>query len=368
MAKFGDLYRAIDLPACGFRQAKELDSVLGTWTSLQKVAIIITDQTRSLDPRLALKALETRLLNVCDTIVGLGLHRPMTAEELAPLARFTPRQHNLNALSSVALDSGAVIEYASAVAAAEWSISVGVAELHQYAGVSGGYKGIVVGCGSREFISGLHSRSVVLDPSVQFGRVEGNLFRERIDQTGRATNCALALNFVPSTGDWLFGIPDLVTRQARALIEPWIYVPERFTGIRLHCPPSKAKSFYQASRAATYLALSPNPALMEGGVIELVAECTEGLGTEQGFVRALQTVTAPWREVLIGEEPTGAGAQRILMLAKMAQRFQIRIVGCVDPVIFQDIGIEASTEIPALPSGWFESRKPFQECPQWRMA
>ena len=354
------------MPACGFRQAKELDAVLGTWTSFQKVAIIITDQTRSLDPEPALKALQSRLLGSCKIIVGLGLHRPMTTKELAPLARFSPIQHDLNEVSSVALDSGETIRISSAVVSAEWSISVGVAELHQYAGVSGGYKGCVVGCGSREFISGLHSRSIVLDQSVQFGRVEGNLFREKIDQAGRVTNCALALNFVPSTGDWLFGIPDLVTRQARKLIEPWLYSSKRFEGIRLHCPPSKAKSFYQASRAATYLALSPKPALIEGGVIELVAACEEGLGTEQGFVRALQEVAVPWTDALVGEEPKGAGAQRILMLAKMAQRFKIRIVGCSTPVIFQDIGIEASTEIPPLPSGWFESRKPFQKIPQWR--
>lgn len=352
MAKFADLYRVVNLPACGFRQAKELEAALGEWRFSEKesVAIIITDQTRPLDPKPALEALETKIKGDSFVIVGLGLHRNMREEELAGLKKYKPIQHNPDRESEVEK--------------AVWSISIGVAELHQYAGVSGGYKGIVVGCGTRELIGKLHSREIVCHSSVQLGKVEGNIFRERIDELGRQSNCALVLNFLPATGDWLFGIPDLVTKQARKLIRPWLFFSRSFKGIRLHIPSSKSKSFYQASRAATYLALSPRPPLQEGGIIELVASCEEGIGEEEGFVFALKQNVPPWENVLEGEEPTGAGAQRILMLARMAKRFHLRIIGCQNPEIFLEIGIEATSEIAPLPEDWLEIKDPFYQIPQ----
>ena len=366
MAKFADIYDTINLPPCGFFQAKELEEVLGDWCLEEKmsVALIITDQTRPLKPSIALKALQRRINGDISVIIGLGLHREMTAQELVGLEEFSPIQHNPDELSSIRLASGETVSLSSSVLEAEVSISIGVAELHQYAGVSGGYKGITVGCGSRKLIGALHSREMVCHSSVQLGRVEGNIFRERIDEIGRHSNCALALNFIPSTGDWLFGIPDRVTRQARKRIHPWMPVSRVYEGVRLHVPSSKAGSFYQASRAATYLALSPNPPLKTGGTIELVAGCEEGLGEEWGFVQALREAVPPWSSVLEGEEPRGAGAQRIVMLARMARRFQLRIVGCKACDSFQEIGIDTQPDIPPLSEGWLEIHQPFQQIPQ----
>ena len=354
------------MPACGFRQAKKLETVLGDWSVKQEkqVAIVVTDQTRPLNPIPALEALQKRIKARLTVVIGLGLHREMTKEELGELEKFSPIQHHPDRVLPLQLSSGEIVQLGAVVQEAAWTISVGVAELHQYAGVSGGYKGVTVGCGSRAVIASLHSREMVCHSSVQLGRVKGNIFRERIDEIGQQSSCALALNFLPSTGDWLFGIPELVTRRARELLNPWMMVPRAFEGIRLHVPSSKAKSFYQASRAATYLALSPKPALLERGTIELVASCEEGLGEEEGFVRALAEHFPPWKSVLIGEEPRGAGAQRIFMLARMAERFQIRILGCQNPEMFRRIGIDASSDIPDLPENWLEIHEPFQQIPQ----
>jgi nickel-dependent lactate racemase len=56
------------------------------------------------------------------------------------------------------------------IADAAWCVSVGVAEPHQYAGFSGGHKGVAIGCGGRATIAALHARDRVMDPACASAR------------------------------------------------------------------------------------------------------------------------------------------------------------------------------------------------------
>ena len=147
-------------------------------------------------------------------------------------------------------------------------------------------------------------------------------------------------------------------------MNPWTSIPHPAPGAVLEVPPAKASSLYQASRAATYLALSPNPPVSPGGTLVLDAACTEGLGTEAGFVAALHAVKSPWTELLDGEPPRGPGAQRAVMLAKMAQRYQLRVEGCANPEALAAVGIEATRSISDPPATWLRVPHPFQHLPQ----
>lgn len=297
-------------------------------------------------------------------VIGLGLHRRMTPQELAPIARFDPVQHDPDDTVVTASVDGIPGSVSRVVAEAPFAIAVGVVELHQYAGVSGGHKAVAVGCGGRDTIAELHRRERVLSPGVGIGVLEGNPFRQAIDALGQAARCRFALVWVAAAGQWLFGSPEAVVAEGLRLIEPWESVPERAPGVVLCVPPAKASSLYQASRAATYMTESPAPALVDGGTVVLRAGCPEGLGSETGFVEALKGCAPPWSSLLVGSEPRGAGAQRAVMLARLAQRYRLRVEGCENPEALRAVGIEAHCAVLEHPPTWPVVEHPFQRLPQ----
>lgn len=298
------------------------------------------------------------------TVIGLGLHRRMTAEECAPLRGFAPIQHDPDDTVRTATVDGIPGAVSRPIAAAALSISIGIAELHQYAGISGGHKGVAVGCGGRATIAALHHRDRVCAPGVRLGQLAGNPFRTAIDALGEAAGCQHALLYVPKAERWLFGEPGAVVRHAASMLEPWWTVSSRAPGARLSVPAAKACSLYQASRAATYLALSPRPPVVPGGTLLLEAACPEGLGSESGFVAAMRAHSPPWQGLLSGPPPTGAGAQRAVMFALLAQRFHLKVTGCLTADVLREVGIDATEEAVALPSGWLDVPDPFHRLPQ----
>ena len=148
------------------------------------------------------------------------------------------------------------------------------------------------------------------------------------------------------------------------MLEPWWSVPGPVAGVRLHVPPAKAVSLYQASRAATYLALSPRPPVVPGGTLMLQAACPEGLGAEAGFVAAMTANRPPWEALLTGPPPTGAGAQRAVMFALLARRYRLRVTGCATASALREVGIDATEEAVDLPAGWLDVPDPFHRLPQ----
>ena len=287
----------------------------------------------------------------------------MRPTELSHLAAFSPLQHDPDDVLPTAEVDGIPGFVGRPVAEAAWSVSLGVGELHQYAGISGGHKGVAVGCGGRATIAALHHRDRVLDPRICVGKVEGNPFRAAIDGLGRAARCRLALLYLPATGEWLAGDPAQVVAAAAARMEPFWPCEGSFAGAVLRVPAAKGQSFYQASRAATYLALSPRPPLAPGATLVIEAPCPEGLGSEAGFVAALASGPPPWSHLLLGPPPEGAGAQRAVMLALVARRYRIVVAGCAEPAALAAVGIAASADPPPSGPDWLEVPAPFTRLP-----
>jgi lactate racemase len=346
------------------REGDSPEAVLGEWTCGDAVTIAVNDHTRPVDPSAALTALFARLTGPRCVVVGLGLHRPERPDELSVISRFDPVQHDPDDSVPVGHIGGIAARVAVPVAQAAWSISVGVVELHQYAGVSGGHKGVVVGCGGRQTIAALHHRDRITMPQVEVGRVEGNPFRQVIDRIGRAARCRLAVVYVPALGRWMAGDPTLVVAEAARRLDPWYSVPGPVGGAVLRVPASKGLSLYQASRAATYLAMSPRCPVARGGALVIDAALPEGLGSEAGFVAALQREGPPWGGTLSGPAPTGAGAQRAVLLALLAQRYRLVLRGCQRPDELRALGFDASAEPAVVEPGWVEVLRPFERLPQ----
>lgn len=339
---------------------------LKEWTFNGSVSICIPDHTRPMDVTGALEALSYRVSSLDSVVVGLGLHRQMTTEELAPIQSWNPIQHDPDAVVPIGAWNGLVGEVSTLVMSAEISIVVGVAELHQYAGISSGYKGVVVGCGGRRTISGLHSRQQVLAPGVCVGQIKDNPFRIAIDELGKLTNCRFALVYIPACEQWAFGHPKRVIEMVGSLLNPWEWVEKKYSKAIVRVPDCKASSLYQASRAASYLGLSPNPPLADGAQIIIEANLEEGLGSEAGFVNAISSTNPPWSRLLSGPPPVGPGAQRAVVLALMAKRFELVIRACQNPLYFKKLGFDASSQSAVESEDSLIVRDVFSQIPQWR--
>ncbi len=333
----------------------------------------VPDGTRAVDVPAALAALVPQL-GECDSVtvvVGLGLHRPLTPEELAPLQAACPwpvLNHDPDACTPLGDVSGIPCEVHPAFTDVDHILTIGRVELHQYAGVSGGHKGVAVGCGGRATLAALHARERVCDPRVVVGSLHDNPFRALVDALGRHIGCAYALQVLPD-GRWLAGHPDRVLAPAAAALSPWWEVDDPVEACVLRVPPSKATNLYQASRAATYLALSPRPPLVEGARLILDAACPEGPGLgsgEQAFADLMARTPPPWQTLLDGPAPTGGGLQRAFMLARLARHYRLIVAGCTVPAALRALGVNATDEpadVVAGP-GALQVPAPFTQLPQ----
>lgn len=345
---------------------------------LRRLAIAVPDLTRPMDTVSVLAALRQllgeRAPAEVTVVVGLGLHAPLPEAALTRL-REACGWPVVNSDPDDTADLGAVngvpCQVARPIAAAEMTLAIGVVELHQYAGFSGGHKASAVGCGGRDTLAALHARALVCHPDVQVGRVEGNPFREAVDALGERNGTRLALLSL-GDGRWTLGEPRAALRAAAAAQDPWWTVPEPVSACILRVPRAKATNFYQASRAATYLALSPSPPLVDGARVVLDARCPDGAGDgsgERAFAELMAMTAPPWQSLLTGPVPSGAGLQRAFMLARLAQRYQLIVAGCERPEALSRLGVEAtSSPASAVAPGALSVDEPFTRLPQLQRA
>ncbi len=285
-------------------------------------------------------------------LVGLGLHRPSSERERATLQGDVPwrvHDHDLDDVVDLGTVDGVPLQVTRRVTRFERVVTVGIVELHQYAGFSGGHKGVVVGCGGRDTLAALHARDLVCDPRVVVGKLEGNPFRDAVDALGeRLGTVELALQALPD-GRWAAGPAMAAHRAAAAAQDVWTREPKTWDTALLRVPTAKAANVYQASRAATYLGLSPAPPLADGARLVLDAACPEGVGRgagERAFAELLASEAPPWSGLLEGPAPRGAGLQRAWMLARLARRYRLVVAGCQTADELRAVGLEA-TSAPA---------------------
>ncbi len=306
-----------------------------------RVRIAVPDGTRPLDVGEALTALRPWLAGDVRAVVGLGLHRTMRPEEL-PRSPVPLLQHDPDDTVPTAIVDGIPGGIARSVADADVLLGVGIVELHQYAGFSGGHKAVAVGLGARATLDALHHRDRVTAPGVRLGRLDGNPFRAAVDALGEAAGCRWVL--LLAGGHWFAGEPRATLAAAAASLDCWIDVPRRHPAAILRVPGRKAVNFYQASRAATYLGLSDDPPLVDGATLYLDAACPEGMGEgdgERAFAAVLAAGTSPWGDLLDGPAPLGAGTQRAVMIAALLRRYRLVVTGVRDPAPLRACGIDA---------------------------
>jgi hypothetical protein len=116
-------------------------------------------------------------------------------------------------------------------------------------------------------------------------------------------------------------------------------------------PAPKAANLYQASRAATYLAMADHTPLLPGAPILLPAAIPEGAGQgagEQRFYDTLSRAESPASLVDdLRRNGFPAGAQRAYILGQVLMRHPIIVVGAEHPEVVRACHMQAADDIQA---------------------
>ncbi|MFT4890227.1 MAG: nickel-dependent lactate racemase [Halobacteriales archaeon] len=317
-----------------------------------EVAIVVTDITRDAPDDVLLDVLleDLRAAGVerdrVTVVAGLGLHRPMTEDELrAMLGEHADLavNHDPDGVVEVGTVDDVPIAVHPAVADADAVLSTGVVEPHQYAGFSGGAKTVVIGAGSEDFIRYTHGPDMLSQEGVRLGRVDGNPFREAVDRAGDLAGPDFCLNLTKGPAgilDVAAGAPDAVVRDLAETARVALSVPVggAYDAVVAGVGAPKDANLYQASRAATYVALGDRNPLRDGGRIVIPAELPEGAGRgtgEQRFHERLAKATdaeSLYDEMREGYEP---GAQRAFVVARVLRDYDVFVTNSDAPDVVE---------------------------------
>uniref|UniRef100_UPI00374D9136 lactate racemase domain-containing protein n=1 Tax=Natronococcus roseus TaxID=1052014 RepID=UPI00374D9136 len=364
------------------------------------VAIVVTDLTREVPDDVLLNVLLERLADLgvarerVTVVVGLGLHRPMTDAELesmlgphADLAvnhdpestveigtvgrgeaygvresqdeSRSPSEVKRSSAdasddaSGTAAGDGVPVEIGLPVANADTVLSTGVVEPHQYAGFSGGAKTVVIGAGGESLIRHTHGPETLAREGVRLGRLEGNPFRELLDEAGDLVGIDFSLNLTHGptgvlgvrAGDGRRIVRELATvaRDARS-----VPVEREYDAVVCGVGAPKDANLYQATRGATYVALGDRNPLRKGGKLVVPAALPEGAGEgtgERRFYRRLRNADDPeslYDDLREGYEP---GAQRAFVVARVLRERDLVVTNSRAPGVVEECLMRAADDV-----------------------
>ncbi len=264
--------------------------------STGSVAIAVPDKSRPLPANRILPPLleliRTAFPNLSPhnvtVVAGGGLHPPLSNTELeqavSPLvkASYPVVAHDADRAGFTHLGAtarGTPVKINSRFAEADLKIVVGQIDPHQFVGFTGGAKGVVIGCGSRETIEKNHR--LMFLPGAVAGTITGNPVREDINEAGKTAGIDLALNAVMNADNriavFYAGRPEAVLEKAAPECTA-IYghkLEEQYDVAVASCGGyPKDICLYQAQKGLRLASRAVKP----GGKIILLAECEQGVG------------------------------------------------------------------------------------------
>jgi nickel-dependent lactate racemase len=326
------------------------------------VTIVVTDVTRATPDDVLVDVLLGELERAgvareqVTVLLGLGLHRPMTdaeiAEGLGDHADLATN-HDPDKTVEVGTVDGTPVLVNERVADADLVVSTGMVEPHQYAGFSGGAKTVAIGAGGEPLIRYTHGPEMLSRDGVRLGRVEGNPFRDAVDRAGDAIGLDFCLNvthgpagfFGASAGQPRAVVRDLAETGRDALSVP---VEREYDTVVAGVGAPKDANLYQATRAATYVALGDRNPLAPDGDIVVPARLPEGAGDgagEKRFYERLSTASdaaALYEEMREGYEP---GAQRAFVVARVLRDHDITITDSEHPEVVTDCLMDTAPSV-----------------------
>ncbi|MGB9598975.1 MAG: lactate racemase domain-containing protein [Myxococcota bacterium] len=353
--KFAKSFTSLNLPS--YKQVKKgeilnaVDNSLNRFLKInsgaKRVTLCVTDGTRAFPEREFLPFILKSLfkngipLEGVRILVATGLHRHLSTQELkSRLGVDIVRKYKIfqnDPYDGVRVRGEKELFVNRLLLDSDIIIGTGIFEPHQYAGFSGGDKIFIIGCGGKRTIDYTHSHRMILKKGVKIGNVKGNPFRGYIERAARLLPPRWVLNIVKDpTGRIISfdcGEPSRVFERLYIWYRENLSIEfcKRFDAAFVVINKSKGINLYQASRGATYLALSESPVIKRGAPIILCAGLEEGFGggaSEEEFFRILSMKESNKlllkRLKLVGNS---GGGQRALMLLMTLLRHRVIVTG-----------------------------------------
>jgi nickel-dependent lactate racemase len=322
------------------------DNRLEQHENVQSVAIAINDKTRPVPHALLLPPLLEELRNFVspETIsffVASGTHNPMPANEYTKIlpeniirnyAIFShDAQDNENLTYLGKTSRGTPVHVNSKYLEADLKISVGNIEPHHFAGFSGGIKSVAIGLTGVETINTNHA--MLTDPLARIGEYDNNPLRQDIEEIGQLIGVQFALNVILNEKGEIVhavsGDPVKVMQKgvdlSRQICMTVVY--EKYD-IVIASPGGYPKdiNLYQAQKALSHASLLTK----DGGVVILVAECREGVGSDS-YLEFMAGITRH-QDVFdkINRVGFSIGPHKALQFARECMRINVILVTNID--------------------------------------
>jgi nickel-dependent lactate racemase len=272
----------------------------------EKIAIITSDITRPMPSSVVLPPIVSELLEAgakyedITVVFALGSHRKHTEEEKKYLVgeelygkvrcvdSDVSRCRMLGATSA-----GTPVQIFEEVALADRIVCLGNIEYHYFAGYSGGAKAIMPGVSTREAIRANHS-FMVMD-AARAGAMDDNPVRKDIEEVTRFLPIDFILNVVLDENKKIIkavaGHHVEAHREGCRFLDSLYKVRIRSRADIVITTPGgfpKDINLYQAQKALD----NAKHAVRDGGIIILLAACTEGYG-EAVFERWINESSSP---------------------------------------------------------------------------
>jgi len=298
-----------------------------------RVVIITSDHTRAVPSGITMPLLldEIRKGNPSadiTIIIATGLHRGMTREEM--IDRFgkeiVEREKIINHdafektqfVNLGTLPSGSKCEINRIAVEADLLVAEGFIEPHFFAGFSGGRKSVLPGIASQECVNINHSAKAIQHPMSATGVLDGNPIHEDMIKAARLAGLACILNVLldekKKVSGAFFGDVDQAHRAgcAHLLSSCGVDAAPADIVITSNGGYPLDQNLYQCPKGLD----AARACAKEGGVIILVAACSEGLGGEN-FGRLM--LSAPPSQLL--ESILATPPEKTISEQWCAQRF-----------------------------------------------
>lgn len=326
------------------------------------VTIVVTDVTRATPDDILLDVFLSELERAgipreqVTVLLGLGLHRPMTDEEIASALGThadLARNHDPAETVTVGTVDDCPIEVHERVVNADLVLSTGMVEPHQYAGFSGGAKTVAIGAGGAPLIRYTHGPDMLGQDGVRLGRVADNPFRETIDRAGDVVGLDFCLNvthglagiLAASAGDPRSVVSELAAAGKESLS---VSVRDEYDAVVAGVGAPKDANLYQTTRAATYVILGDRTPIRDGGRVVIPATLPEGAGEgsgEQRFYEWLsqaESAETLYEEMRDGYEP---GAQRAFVVARALREYDVFVTNSDHPEVVEECLLSAAPSV-----------------------
>ena len=318
-----------------------------------QIAICVTDISRPSPDKVILppllKAIESCGIDKANVtiLIATGSHRDVTFDEMnikygyyaatnyRILNHHSGDDNNLTDLGSTVHNAPRIIN--SILTKVDHIMNIGVIDLHQYAGYSGGAKTIAVGCAGEETIQYTHSIDFLEKSGATPGNLSRNIFQETlwdiVDPLPFDFSINLVINEKGEILEMEGGNPKKVFNKMVEKVRPLFEFKtnKKFDIVYMGVPDPKDMNLYQATRAITYQTLTDECAINKDAPINLLCSCPEGLGLGKGEKRFAERMMKSANPMEIVRSMSGSkslpGEQRAYMLAKAMMDFKINVFG-----------------------------------------